>query len=587
MRVLLAALLFTGLAAHTYGQETDVYDDAGTGRLEILSPLPDSAVSGEEPVELSLLLPQIEGLSFSLWLDGADVTPQSEITSDYAFYLSPAPLAPGRHHIRVYGILEGDTLLTEAWSFSVARDATAPGTVSFPWEASLGLGWQHGSCDRDTSGLGLATPVGHQPSGEASFYGPLWGGLASGFLGYDPAYDPEPHGLVQFSRGGLELSLGEFYPDLSALAFADALPLGLLGRSSFRRLTLDFTACRTATADTTVSTFAQYLYGGRAGVWLGDSIFFALGFLQGRDQPSSLPDSVRFRTTTLVLADTIFGLTDTLFYADSLKPASNRIGWLSSRKSFGRYSVDIEVAGTGAATEAGPATRGWGYLAKMSGSTPALEASLAYTSTDAGFRSFGSPYLETDKNQLEGRLRTGWPRGVMTSVRGSVYKAFADSSPGLGWGLGGGWNLRIPFLQSLFLGLEYASRPYRTYRFQSRGASAALAFAAMGTRLSAGYGYNSSSSPGATQSHNASAEASRALAGRRAAVSLGSQYYQVRDASGTSNREKLSQTVAISGDLTASLFYRLQARRIAQTDRAETGQSYRQDLASLQLGWRF
>lgn len=587
MRVLLAAFLFTGLAAHTYGQETDDHDGAGTGRLEILSPLPDSAVSGEEPVELSLLLPQIEGLSFSLWLDGTDVAPLSEITSDYAFYLSPAPLAPGKHHIRVYGIFEGDTLLSSAWSFSVARDPAALETFSFPWEASLGLGWQHGSCDRDTSGLGLASPLGHQPSGEASFYGPLWGGLASGFLGYDPAYDPEPHGLVQFSRGGLDLSLGEFYPDLSALAFANALPLGLLGRSSFRRLTLDFTACRTATADTTVSTFAQYLYGGRAGFWLGDSLFMALGFLQGRDQTSSLPDSVRFRTTTLVLADTIFGLTDTLFYVDSLKPASNRIGWLSSRKTFGRYSVDIEVAGTGAASDAGPATRGWGYLAKLSGSSPALEASLAYSSTDAGFRSFGSPYLETAKNELEGLLQAGRPGGLRTTLQGNVYKAFTDSAPGLGWGLGAGWSLRAGAFSSLSLRLDYAVRPYQAYRCQNRGLSAGLGYSALGARIYASYGYNSSSSPGTTQSHNASAEVSRPLYRRLATAALGHQYYQARDVSGSSDREKHALTATISGDLTASLSYRLQARRIAQTDRAETGQSYRQDLVSANLIMNF
>lgn len=587
MRVLLAAFLFTGLAAHTYGQETDVYDGAGTGRLEILSPLPDSAVFGEEPMELSLLLPQIEGLSFSLWLDGTDVTPQSEITSDYAFYLSPAPLAPGRHHIRVYGILEGDTLLSSAWSFSVVRDPAAPRTVSFPWEASLGLGWQHGSCDRDTSGLGLASPVGHQPSGEASFYGPLWDGLASGFLGYDPAYDPEPHGLVQFSRGGLELSLGEFYPDLSALAFADALPLGLLGRSSFRRLTLDFTACRTATADTTVSTFAQYLYGGRAGVWLGDSLFMALGFLQGRDQMSSLPDSVRFRTTTLVLADTIFGLTDTLFYVDSLHPVKNRIGWLSARKSLGRLSMELEVAGTGTTTDVGKRTNGWGYQARLARHSPGLEATLTYSSTDGGFRSFGSPYLETDKSELEGLMQAGWPGGIRTTIKGSVYKAHADSAPGLGWNAGAGGNLCVGALSSLSLMADYSFRPYQTYLYQSRSLSAAIGLHYLGIRFNAGYGYTSSSSPNTTQTHSASAGVSRRLFRRLAEASAGIQYYQARGAGGGTDRKKLTLTASLSGDLSSSLGYRLQAGRIAQTDRIDPNQSYRQELASAGLNVRF
>lgn len=564
---------------------TDVFTEPSS--LVILAPLPDSTVFGSEPLEVSALLSGAEGLTVSLLVDGVDVTDKAEMTGDYVFYLSTEPPSEGPHSVSIYGVLNGDTLLSESWSFAAAKPEPATGAEAIPWDLSLNLGWRYANCDRDTAGLGLSTPIGHQPTGEANFYGPLWGGLVQGDISYDPSYDADPHGLLQLTREGLEVSLGEFYPAFSSLAFADALPLGLLGKARKGRLTFDFTACRTASADTTLSSFAQYLYGGRAGASLGDSLFLALGYLQGHDQPSSLPDSVRYRATTLVLADTVFGLTDTLVYVDSLHPAFNRIGWLSARKSLGRFSMEMELAGTGTATDVGQRTNGWGYRARLARCSPGMEASLTYSSTDDGFRSFGSPYLETDKNELEGLLQSGWPGNVRTTLQGSVYRAHADSAPGLGWSAGAGGNLSGGALSNLSLKAEYSFRPYQTYRYQSRSLSAGFGLNHLGIRFNASYGYTSSSSPSTTQSHSASAGASRRLCRRLAEAAAGIQYYQARGAGGGTDRYKLTLTASLSGDLSSSIGYRLQAGSTVQTDRIDPGQSYRQKMASAGLNVRF
>ncbi len=584
---LLGPMLLLALAPLCRGQEPGPNGAMDSGSLIILAPLPDSTVPGNEPVEVSVLLAGVEGLSIGLLVDGIDVSAEAEITGDYLFYISPEPPSEGSHLISVLGVLNGDTLLSERWSFTAVKDETSVGTESFPWELSIGLGWRYAACDRDTAGLGLSTPIGHLPTGESSFTGPLWDGLVQGDLSYDPSYDAAPHGLVQLTREGLEVSLGEFYPAFSSLAFANALPLGLLGSYRKNLLAVDFTACRTASADTTLSTFAQYLYGGRAGVSLKDSLFLALGYLQGYDQSASLPDSIRFRATTMVLADTIFGLTDTLVYVDSLHPASNRIGWLSARKTLGLFSMELELAGTNTKTDVGQRTSGWGYLAKLACSTPDVDAFLTYSSTDDGFRSFGSPYLETDKSELEGLLQVKWPAKIMTLLQGSVFKARADSAPGLGWTAGAGGNLSSGALSIISLRVDYSHRPYQTYRYQSRSLSSGIGLCYFGIRFDAGYGYTSSSSPSTTQTHTASASASRRLFRKLAEAAAGIQYYQSRTEDGLTDRHKLSLTATLSGELSTSFGYRLQAGRIVQTDRIDPGQGYRQELASASISIKF
>ncbi len=555
--------------------------------LVILSPLPDSTVSGSEPLEVSLLLAGVENLSIRLLIDGIDVTAATDITCDYLFYLSPHPPSKGTHSISVYGILNGDTLLSENWSFKATAAAPTDKAEKLPWEFSFGLGWRYAGCDQDTAGLGLSVPIGHQPSGQADLFGPLWGGQIQGDVSYDPKYDADPHGLVQLSWKDFEISLGEFYPDISWLAFANALPLGLLGKSRNGPINIDFTACRTASADTMISSFAQYLYGGKFGISLKESLSVALGYLQGYDQPSSLPDSVRFRTTTLVLADTIFGLTDTLVYIDSLHPASNRIGWLSAKKKFGPYWLEIEAAGTRTSADGGQRTSGRGYLARLARHSSDLDISLTYSSTDAGFRSFGSPYLETDKSELEGSLQAAWPRNFRTTLQGSVYQARADSAEGLGWSAGAGGYLSAGIFNSLWFKAEYSRRPYQTYLYQNRSLSAGLCLNLLDIRFQASYGYNSSSSPGTAQSHSISANASRRLYRRLAEASANVQYYQTQSLAVPSHHDKLTLTVSLSGVLAASFGYLLQAGRIMQNDRAEPTKSYRQQTAGAGINIRF
>jgi len=304
MRPISALALLALLAAIAVAQEDSVafQADEGFEPVVVLSPLPDSAVSGDEPLEVSVLLAGTLDMVVKLYLDSADITPASEVSGEYLFFLSPAPLTAGPHALAVYGLVQQDTVLTRRWSFAVLPAEAGPEPEALPWDASVGLGWQYADCSRDTAGLGLSYQIGHHPSAEASFSGSLWGGYVNGFLSYDPGYDRSPHGVAQLAREGLELSLGEFYPEFSDLTFSGASPLGLLGRFNSGRVAVDLVACRTAAADTAYCTFDQYLSGGQVRCFVWDSLSAAAGYLQGYDQASSLPDSIRYRTTSVVYA---------------------------------------------------------------------------------------------------------------------------------------------------------------------------------------------------------------------------------------------------------------------------------------------
>lgn len=587
MRIIFIAPLIILLASAASSQEPNSFYENYTGPLEILSPLPDSSYNSSEPLEVSILLPEVDGLSISIFIDSLDITSQAELTSDYAFFLYPGPLASGRHRLLFLGIVEHDTIFSESWSFTITPTEEISDSISLPWTGCVGLTWQYGSCDRDTANLGLTYPTGHQPSASASFSGSLCSGSLQGDISYDRSYDTAPHGLILFSRRGLDLELGEFYPDISSLAFANAIPLGLLGKLKWHQLSLDFTACRTASADTLSNSFAQYLYGGRAGGSFGQNLWLGLGYLQGRDLPSSLPDSVRFRTTSLVVADTIFGLTDTLVYVDSLHPAKNRIAWLSLMKSLGQYSLELEAAGTRTDYKGEDAKDGRGFIVKIVRSQPPWTTNFSYSSTDSGFRSFGSPYLETNKNELTGEVQHEMSEGQQASLRGKVYKAFSDSAPGLAWSLGSNARMRLSQASYMSLTAEYSLRPYSTYLYQNRTLGTGLSFSAKGFRLVSNYSYTSSSSPGTIQSHSASADVSRPLYQRLLEASLGFQYYRSKDKAGTSDQEKSTATLSLSGSVAGPLSYRIQTSAINQNDRIDPSRSYRLAIASAGLSLQF
>jgi hypothetical protein len=228
-----------------------------------------------------------------------------------------------------------------------------------------------------------------------------------------------------------------------------------------------------------------------------------------------------------------------------------------------------------------------GYATGLSFRARSHSLAFRYSSTDADFRSFGNPYLETAKNELEAVLESRWPKNLTLTADGSVYKVFTDSAPGNSGRAGAGLAWRSGWLQSLAVRFDYTTRPYQTYRYQGRSLCASAAAALWRTRLAHSYSYTSSSMDKAVQSHTAGLEISRPLYRQLLAVALGHQYYQLRDNAGSSDQDKNTSYLHASGTLGSKLAYELAARRIEMTDRIDPAKCYQQNVLSLTLARKF
>ncbi|MCU0606216.1 MAG: hypothetical protein MUF78_02035 [Candidatus Edwardsbacteria bacterium] len=567
----------------------------GGSPVVILAPLPDSAAPGGEPLEISLLLEGLSGLDLRLSLDGEDVTARAEITGEYVFCLvDPAPAA-GPHTVSFAALDGADTVAVETWPFTIAAaapqdslddlpsDTTAP---PVPFFLSVSAGAQYGACRQDTAGLGLTYPIGAHPVVELSASGPLAGGSFSGYASYDRSYDTSPHGLLQADLPWLELSLGEFYPDVSELAFSGVTPLGGVAAYRWPRAKLGLVACRTQSADTGYQTFSQYLYGAQAEARPLDSLRLTAGYLRGFDRASSLPDSVRYARSVFVYTDTVLGLTDSVVTVDTLHTGRNRILWGGARYGWPRLAVGAEFAAASLLPDTGGAVAGIAYslAARLRLGRHGVEAAL--TSVGDDFRSFGNPYAEASRDEFSVRQDSRWNPSLSTAIDGALYTVASDSADGISRRLGAGLTATLGAVRSASLRLEYGARPYTAYLSQTRTASLSGAVAAGTAWISPSYAYSSASGDRLSQSHTAALDLSLA-AGTRLRFKPGIQYCQVRDDRGTSDQDKTTLLLGLGWDATAWVTVDLTARHIAKNDRIDPAQSYRQSLFSALLTAHF
>lgn len=567
----------------------------GGSPVTVLAPLPDSAAPAGQPLEISLLLEGLAGLDLRLSLDGADVTARAEITGEYVFCLIDPPPAPGPHTASFAALDGADTVSVEDWPFSIAAAVpsdssgdTIPDTAAPPAPLFLSVtaGAQYGACRQDTAGLGLSYPVGTYPVIELSAAGPLAAGSFSGYASWDRSYDRSPHGLLQADLSGLELSLGEFYPDVSELAFSGVTPLGGVAAYRWPRAKLGVIACRTQSADTGYQTFSQYLYGGRAEAEPLDSLRLSAGYLRGFDRPSSLPDSVRFRRSVYVYTDTILGLTDSVVTIDTLHHGRNRILWGGARYGWPLLAVAAECAAATFLPDTGGSVADIAYSLSARVRLGRHGVGAALTSVGDNFQSFGNPYAEASRDEVALRLDSRWGPGWSTAVDGAVYTVASDSADGISRRLGAGATATIGAVRSASLRLEYGARPYTAYLSQTRTVSLSGAVAAGPVRISPSYAYSSASSDRLSQSHTASLDLI-ASAGKRLRLKPGVQYYQVRDDHGTSDQDKATLLLGLGWDAAAGAAVDLTARYIAKDDRIDPAQSYRQASLSALLTAHF
>jgi hypothetical protein len=428
--------------------------------VTILSPLPDSTVDPGEPLEISLLLEGFSGLDLRLLLDSADITARAEMTGEYVFCVVDSALAAGLHTVSFLSLSGADTVFAQNWSFTLAPAAAEPESTpdllphedypAIPFDLSASVGLQYGMCPQDTAGLGLSYPVGTYPAAEMNASGPLGEGSFNGYLSYDPSYDRYPHGLLQLTAGGLDLSVGEFYPAISELAFSGVTPLGGLLTYQFPAFGVGLTGCRTQSADTGYQAFSQYLYGCHLTGDAVENTKVAIGVLGGFDRASSLPDSVRFKRSVYVYTDTLLGFTDSIVTIDSLHPGRNSILWTSIEYSGGWVVLLMESAISWFMPDTGGTVSGDAYTLSSRLKFGGHGVELSYSSFGDRYKSFGNPYLEPSKDELAVRQSSRWTGRISTTVEGAVYRVGTDSADGYsrgsgrGCGLGaGGWPASV------------------------------------------------------------------------------------------------------------------------------------------------
>jgi hypothetical protein len=583
LSIIVALSFFPALA-----QESPDFLDSGQP-VTILSPLPDSSVDPGGPLEISLLLEGFSGLDLMLLLDSADVTARAELSSEYVFCLVDSALAAGPHVVSFFALSRSDTVFSKSWQFAMAPAAAEPelppdllpteDSPTIPFNLAATVGTQYGRCSQDTAGLGLSYPAGTYPAAELNASGPLGNGSFNGYLSFDPSYDRYPHGLLQLNAGGLDVSVGEFYPALSELAFSGVSPLGGLVAYQFTRVKLELTGCRTQSADTGFQTFAQYLYGGQVAYDPVDSLRVFAGYLGGFDRAASLPDSVRYKRTLFVYTDTLLGFTDSLLTVDSLHPGSNRILLAGAGYGTRHGAVRAEYAASSFLPDTGGTISDRAVSLSLRVRFSGHGAEIGFASFGDQFKSFGNPYAEASKDEFSVRQESRWSSRISTTVDGAVYQVASDSADGYCHRFGAGLWFGAGRLSSLGVRLDYSSRPYTAYLSQTRTASLTASVAAGPVRISPSYTYSSSSSDRLTQSHNISLELWSRI---RAAVQLklGAQYYQLRDNRNASDQDKTMPYAKLTWDAGRNSCFDFTVKYIAKNDRIDPGKSYRQTLLS-------
>ena len=584
-------ILLTALSP-ALGQDQPAADiSAGDGfdLITILSPLPDSMLPRDEPLEISLLLPELPEHSLVLLLDGEDITARAQITGDYLYYLSDFAPRAGPHQISLTALGGQDTIFSRRWTFYVPEEPSLP-EESPPWEIWAGLGGQYSGCTADTTGLGLSHPVGFQPRAEMTLSGMLGRGNITGNLSYDPSYDRNPHGQLQFYHPRWELSLGEFYPGLSELAFSGLSPLGGAGTFKNEGLKIDLLACRSQPADTGYQTFAQYIYGGQGSLELPDSLFFSAGFFSGFDQPSSLPDSVRYKASSYVYTDSLLGISDTIVSVDTLHPGQNRLVLMSLSYPFKTLLLSGEYISTKLVPDTGETVHGRGYSVGVKIRRERHFGEARYISLSPFFYSFGNPYAEAAKNELALAQESDWNKAFSTQAYASVYKIFTDSATGSSYKAGASLRLAGPGPDRWFSGFsinyDYSRRPYTGYTYQSSSLGAGLGLRWKKLRASPLYSYSASQSDRRTRSHSANLDLNLAVA-RDWQINSGYQYYLLKDDLNSADQTKHTGYLKNIISLRAGFSLDLGIKQINKTDRLDPSKSYRQRLVWADLGYRF
>jgi hypothetical protein len=134
-------------------------------RLRAQRPAPDSEISDRFAVISAQFSRRVEPNSVRVWLDGANRTMQSGVSSTEFSFKPPAPLAFGSHTVRVAGRAPDGETFDRSWSFVVARPAPQPMRLSIyePSENAV-VGWSFELSGNTVANGRVRVTIGASPS---------------------------------------------------------------------------------------------------------------------------------------------------------------------------------------------------------------------------------------------------------------------------------------------------------------------------------------------------------------------------------------------------------------------------------------
>lgn len=158
--------------------------NAAPVRLRGERPEPDSRITDRFAVISAEFSRAVDAGSVRVWIDGANRTMQSGVSSSGFSFRPPAPLDFGSHSVRVAGRAPGGVTFDRSWSFTVVRGGPAPEpfslTINQPQPNAV-VGRNFTIQGNTVSNGRVQVTAGASPSSTGQFAGTTTAGLRGNF----------------------------------------------------------------------------------------------------------------------------------------------------------------------------------------------------------------------------------------------------------------------------------------------------------------------------------------------------------------------------------------------------------------------
>ena len=156
--------------------------NAAPVRLRGERPEPDSRITDRFPVISAEFSRAVDAGSVRVWIDGANRTMQSGVSSSGFSFKPPAPLDFGSHSVRVAGRAPGGVTFDRSWSFTVVRGGPEPITLTINQPRPNAVVGRNFTIQGNTIANGrVRVTAGASPSSTGQFSGNTTAGLRGNF----------------------------------------------------------------------------------------------------------------------------------------------------------------------------------------------------------------------------------------------------------------------------------------------------------------------------------------------------------------------------------------------------------------------